>query len=508
MTTFKDLGLSSTIIKALEKKGYSNPTEVQEKTIPLLLEGKDVIGESQTGSGKTAAFALPIIEKIDDNSKKVQSIILAPTRELAMQVAKEIESLRGDKKVYSLAVYGGSSIREQLKSLKRGVQVVVGTPGRTLDLIKRKALDLSHVKFAVLDEADEMLNMGFVEDIETILSNTPKHKKMLLFSATMPRQIIGIAKKFMHNPVHVKLQRKEETLQIDEFYYSTMSRDRFELIRRVVDINSDFYGIIFCNTKADVDSVSHQLMHFNYKAAALHGDISQPQREKILLQLRKKQIMILDATDVAARGIDVNDLTHVVNFSLPQSPESYTHRIGRTARAGKKGTAITFLIPSDKRKLKFVERIINRQIPQRDVPKPEEIIEARSTQMKLKVHTLIESGKGKKYQAFAEDLLANHEAKDVISALLKEAFKIDAGNYKELRKVVSSGKDRKRPHDRRRGKREEQGRGGRNFRRDKKPRHRDSGKSFKPSRRGDSKKRSFGKRDRGAYGKRKPVRRR
>ncbi|NQV91278.1 DEAD/DEAH box helicase, partial [Candidatus Woesearchaeota archaeon] len=441
MTDFKELGLSGTILKALERKGYTTTTEIQEKTIPLLLEGKDVIGESQTGSGKTAAFALPIIEKVHEDSKNVQAIILAPTRELAMQVAKEFETLRGDKKVYALAVYGGSSMSEQLRSLKRGIQVIVGTPGRTLDLIKRRALDLSHVKFAVLDEADEMLNMGFIEDIETILGSTPKDKKMILFSATMPRAIIGIAKKFMRDPVHVKLERKEATLQIEEFYYNVMARDKYQVIRRVVDMNDDFYGIIFCNTKADVDSVTHQLMNAEYKAAALHGDISQPQREKILLQLRNKQITILVATDVAARGIDVNDLTHVVNFSLPQSPENYTHRIGRTARAGKKGIAISLLTPSDKRKLKFIERMVNREILGREIPSAEVIVEARKGKMITKVHSLIEAGKSKQYETFADDLLANHEPKLIVAALLKEAFRgvLDEKKYQPLKKVSAGG---------------------------------------------------------------------
>ncbi len=476
MKTFRDLGLSETTLKALAKKGYIEPTEIQEKTIPLLLEGKrDVIGESQTGSGKTASFALPIIEKAS-TSKNVQAIILVPTRELALQVAKEFESLRGDKKIYSLAVYGGTSIRDQLRQLNRGVQVVVGTPGRTLDLIRRKALNLRSVKFAVLDEADEMLNMGFIEDIETILNSTAEDKRMLLFSATMPRQIVGIAKKFMHKPVHVKLERSQSSLKIEEMYYNVMARDRFELIRRIVDLNEDFYGIIFCNTKVNVDSVTNQLLNSNYKAAALHGDISQPQREKILLQLRKKQITILVATDVAARGIDVNDLTHILNFSLPQSPESYTHRIGRTARAGKKGIAITFLIPSEKGKLKFIERIIKRTIEKKEIPTIKEIVKARENQMKTKVHTLIQAGKSKKYESFAENLLVNHEAKEIISALLKEAFKdvLDERSHRDLGKVTSSKSMSK--------KRE---------RRDRKSRNRPRNEDREHGRSGRSKKRGF-----------------
>ncbi len=491
MAEFKDLGLSQVTLKALEKKGYTTPTEIQEKTIPLLLDGrKDVIGESQTGSGKTASFALPIIEKVNPNSKDIQAIILVPTRELAVQVAKEFESLRGEKKVYSLAVYGGTSIREQLKQIRRGVQVIVGTPGRTLDLIRRNSLKLRHVKFAVLDEADEMLNMGFIEDIESILSKTGKDKRMLLFSATMPRQIVGISKKFMHQPVHVKLERSRSSLKIEEYYYNIMARDRFEGIRRIVDLNADFYGIIFCNTKSDVDNISHQLQNAGYRAAALHGDISQPQREKILLQLRKKQISILVATDVAARGIDVNDLTHIVNFSLPQSPESYTHRIGRTARAGKKGIAITFLIPSEARKLKFIERIINRRIEKREIPSSADIMEARENHMKSKVHNLIETGKSKNYDAFTEDLLANHDPKKIISALLKEAFSnvLDERNHRDISKVSSRANKK--------GGRERRDRKSRNRPRNQEGSGRSYGRKSRQEGSGRSEGRSFGRKSR------------
>ena len=488
MVEFKDLGLSSTL-KALDKKGYTSATEIQEKTIPLLLEGKDVIGESQTGSGKTAAFALPIIEKISGD-KKVQAIVLCPTRELALQVSKEFEALCGTKRVFTLAVYGGTSINDQVRQLRRGVQVIVGTPGRTLDLIKRKVLDLSHVKFAVLDEADEMLNMGFIEDIETILKRTPETKRMLLFSATMPRAIMGIAKKFMRDPVHVKLERREATMNIEEYCYSINGRDRFEGIRRIVDLNPEFYGIVFCNTKADVDMVTHKLLASNYKAAALHGDISQPQREKILLQLRNKNITILVATDVAARGIDVDDLTHVVKFSLPQSPESYTHRIGRTGRAGKKGIAISFVVPSERRKLQFIERIIKRQIEGRKMPSPKEVIEIRLNQMKTKVHALIEAGKAKKFEEFAGDLLLNHDPKSIISVLLKESFSDVLEVRKDLGKVSDGRKrDRKDRKQRNRPRNEEERRP---FRESERKRKKSGDKSSKKDKYKD-KKREFKK---------------
>ncbi len=265
MKTFKELGLSSDLLKALDKKGYTAPTEIQEKTIPLLLSGEiDIIGHSQTGSGKTAAFALPIIQNVDLNSNHIQALILVPTRELALQVSKEFESLSGNKRIYSMPVYGGTSIMDQLKQLKRGVHVVVGTPGRTLDLIKRKALDVRSIKFAVLDEADEMLSMGFIEDIETILGSTNKNKQMLLFSATMPKQIMNITKKFMDHPEYIKVKREESATQIEEFYYNVATRDRIETINRIIDLNENFYGIIFCNTKATVDSVVKQLVASGY----------------------------------------------------------------------------------------------------------------------------------------------------------------------------------------------------------------------------------------------------
>ena len=286
MEKFIKLGLTEKTLRALEKKGFTEPTEIQAKAIPLLLEGKkDVVGQSQTGTGKTASFALPILEKIEENTKDVQAIILTPTRELALQVAEEIDSLKGDRRIEVLAVYGGTPISTQRQKLNRGVGIVVGTPGRVMDLQNRGSLRLNHIKYAVLDEADEMLNMGFVEDIETILKNTPKEKSMLLFSATMPKQILNIAKKYMKEYELIEVEKENVTIQtVEQVYYNVNGRDRTEALKRLIDNYVDFYGIVFCNTKAATDTLAHQLRKLHYSAAAIHGDISQGQREKILQQ--------------------------------------------------------------------------------------------------------------------------------------------------------------------------------------------------------------------------------
>ncbi len=450
MEEFKKLGLSDNSIKALKKKGFEKPTEIQAKVIPLLLEGKkDIVGQSQTGTGKTAGFALPILEKIKEHSKTIQAIILTPTRELAVQVAKEIDSLKGEKKIKILAVYGGSSIDNQLSKLKKGIDIVVGTPGRIMDLQRRKALRLEHIQYAVLDEADEMLNMGFVEDIEDILKCTPEDKNMLLFSATIPKQILKIAKRYMREYELIEIGKEHVIIDtVEQIYYDVNARDRFEVLKRVIDFYSDFHGIVFCNTRATVDNLTQQLTKLNYNAAALHGDITQSQREKILQQFRDKYVKILVATDVAARGIDVNDLTHVINFSLPQSPESYVHRIGRTGRAGKQGISITFVIPSEKGKLKFVERINNCKIAKHEIPSPKEIIQNKEMHIKIIIDSIIKVNKGKssKYTLMAEELLKNYDASEVVSAVLKYSFKneLNTTTYKDISKPsrASSSSDR------------------------------------------------------------------
>jgi ATP-dependent RNA helicase DeaD len=445
MEEFKKLGLSDKTIKILVKKGFTKPTQIQEQTIPILLKTKqDVIGQAQTGTGKTASFGLPIIERIKDTNQ-VQALVLTPTRELAMQVTKEIESL--SEGIPCLAVYGGAPINNQITRLKKGVKIVVGTPGRIIDLIKRRVLQLKNIDYAVLDEADEMLNMGFIDDIEEILSKTNPSKQTLLFSATMPKPILNIAKKYMKDLVHISIKKDNIATDLIEQHYIDISpKDRIELLKRIIDLTPDFYGIIFCKTKMRVDFVSSQLIDKKYSAAALHGDVSQQQREQILGQFRNKKITILVATDVAARGIDVNDLTHVINFSLPQSPEQYIHRIGRTGRAGKKGIAITFLIPSEKRKLSFVERINNIKIPKAKIPSIKEVIAYKENNLYEKIITTIEKTKeNEKFELFVTELLNKYNSRKVINALLNYNFQheLSANTYKNIEEVVTKGNDKK-----------------------------------------------------------------
>jgi ATP-dependent RNA helicase DeaD len=465
MEEFKKLGLSEATIKALEKKGFEKPTPIQRLTIPLLIKGKkDIIGKAQTGTGKTACFALPIIEQVSARDKHVQALILAPTRELALQVSKEIESLQGEKQLRVLAVYGGTSIRNQLDALKRGVQIVVGTPGRIKDLINRKRLHLDNLSFAVLDEADEMLNMGFVDDIKDILSYSNEDKKMLFFSATMPREILKIAKTFMKDFEVVEVEAEQVTAKnTKQLYYNIKARDRLKALHRVIDITPGFHGIVFCKTKRMVDEVASKLAGADYGAAALHGDVSQSQREKILGLFRKRIVKVLVATDVAARGIDVNDLTHVINFSLPQSAESYVHRIGRTGRAGKQGIAITFLIPSEKSKIRHIERIVKQKITREELPSIKEVLEIRKDSLKAKLSEIVLDKRTKRYTELSDELLEMEEPKQVVASLIKFIFKSEMGSnkYSEIDAVsdIQSFSDRGGDRGRGRGGGRDRGRG-------------------------------------------------
>ena len=330
--TFADLGLSAATTAAINKKGFEEPTAIQAMTIPVMLEDRtDIIAQAQTGTGKTAAFGLPLIELLDLDSREVQALILAPTRELAIQVAEEINSLKGERDIRVAPIYGGQSIDQQLRRLKRGVHIVVGTPGRVIDHLKRRTLKLGAIRHLVLDEADEMLNMGFVEDIEEIMEHTGPNKRTLLFSATMPARIRSLAKKYMcqHEVLTAKADSNTTALT-EQIYYEIRASDKFEALCRIIDFEEDFYGLVFCRTKNDVDGVASQLVGRGYDAEPIHGDVSQAQRERTLAKFRKRKSNILVATDVAARGIDVSDLSHVINYALPYDAESYVHRIGRT----------------------------------------------------------------------------------------------------------------------------------------------------------------------------------
>lgn len=421
--TFRDLGLSEKLLAAIEAKGYKYPSEVQAGVIPLLLSGdKDIIGQAQTGTGKTAAFGLPLLDRLDMNKSGVQAMILAPTRELAIQVANEIKSF-ADPRVKIILLYGGQNIRDELMELKRGPHIVVGTPGRVKDhLITKRTLNLSTIDYFILDEADEMLNIGFREEIEEILAHTPENKKTLLFSATMPREILNLVKQYMHDYDTVAIQSKTTISdRITQVYYEVAPRNKFEALSRVIDMTEDFYGIVFCKTKMDVDEVASKLIGRGIKAEAIHGDIEQKNREKVLARFKSRKISILVATDVAARGIDVEDLTHVVNYSLPDNAEVYTHRIGRTARAGKTGTAINFVSRLDTRKLFGIERLLKQKMTQGTIPGAKEVVELQKKRLVGNIANLMNDEKLHEFESMAQSLLELGDPKTVLAAMLKNA---------------------------------------------------------------------------------------
>lgn len=389
MNTFQNLGLTEDLLHAITDLGFETPSEVQQKTIPILLEkDTDLVSLAQTGTGKTAAFGFPMLQKINVESRTTQGLILSPTRELCLQITNEMK-LYGKylKGLNVVAIYGGASITEQAREVKRGAQIIVATPGRMKDMINRKMVDISNIEYAVLDEADEMLNMGFYEDITDILSYTPKDKNTWLFSATMPQEVATIAKKFMQNPIEITVGNKNEsTNQVSHEYYLVNSRDRYSALKRLADANPDIFSVIFCRTKRDTQKIAEQLIEDGYSAGALHGDLSQNQRDMVMKSFRNQQIQMLVATDVAARGIDVDDITHVINYQLPDEPEIYTHRSGRTGRAGKTGISMVIVSKSEVRKIKSIERIIKKNFVRKDIPDGMEICEVQLMSLANKVH--------------------------------------------------------------------------------------------------------------------------
>ena len=376
MSTFLELGLKEPIIKALSGLGYEKPTVIQEKAIPQIISSTDDLKAfAQTGTGKTAAFSLPIIELLDPSSSNVQAIILSPTRELAVQIGNNIKDFcKYLKDVKVTTVYGGSSIEDQIRSLKKGSQIVVGTPGRTVDLINRRALKLGNVQWLVLDEADEMLNMGFKDELDKVLEATPETKQTLLFSATFPREVESIAKNYMTKPVEITSgQKNQGSDNVNHEYYAVTERTRYPALKRIADLNPNIYAIIFCRTRRETQEVADKLIKDGYSADSLHGDLSQAQRDSVMGKFRKKTIQILVATDVAARGLDVSELTHVINHKLPDQIENYTHRSGRTGRAGNKGISIVLVNGKEKGKLRPIEKIIKKKFIQAKVPSGKEI---------------------------------------------------------------------------------------------------------------------------------------
>jgi len=374
--TFNETGLNEEILRAITELGFVSPTPIQEKTIPQILESKnDLVALAQTGTGKTAAFGLPVINQTDVHDKNIQTLILCPTRELGLQITRDLQNYSKYIKGFRVvAVYGGAPIFNQIKDLKKGAHVVVATPGRALDLIKRKELRLDNIRWMILDEADEMLNMGFKDDLDTILAETPKERQTLLFSATMPKEIERISANYMKSPDKLSVgKRNAGSDDVTHEYFMVNARDRYEALKRLADVNPNIYGIVFCRTRAETKDVADKLMQDGYNADALHGDLSQAQRDYVMGRFRSKHLQMLVATDVAARGLDVNDLTHVINYNLPDDPEIYVHRSGRTGRAGKKGVSIAIVHSREHNKIRTLENMLRKSFEKRPVPSGQEI---------------------------------------------------------------------------------------------------------------------------------------
>lgn len=415
---FGSLLLDKKIVNALTDMGFEEPSPIQEQTIPLVLDGYDVIGQAQTGTGKTAAFGIPLIQSITDH-KHIQALIMTPTRELAIQVAEEVGKIGRTSRIKALPVYGGQPIERQIRALKSGVQIVIGTPGRLIDHINRKTIKLDHIKFLVLDEADEMLDMGFVDDMEEIMRNLPVERQTLLFSATMPRPILSLTKKYMKAPKNVTVSKEELTVPlIEQYYFET--KDKVEGLCRLLDAEIDGKIIIFCRTKKGVDDLAIALASRGYMAEGLHGDLSQTQRDRVMKKFREGTADILIATDVAARGIDIDNITHVINFDIPQDPESYVHRIGRTGRAGNTGIAMTFITPREFRQLKLIERAANTRITRRQLPTTANVVERQREIIVSRMQAVLELNNYHDYMPIADTLLSDEYApEDVLAAALK-----------------------------------------------------------------------------------------
>jgi ATP-dependent RNA helicase DeaD len=468
--TFKELVLKQEVLDAVASLGFTEPSPIQQEAIPqLLTENRDLVGLAQTGTGKTAAFGLPMVNQVDFDSKKTQGLVICPTRELCIQISKDFQAFsRNFRNANIVPVYGGASIDTQTRQLSRGAQIVVATPGRLVDMIKRKRVDLSQVQFVALDEADEMLNMGFKEDIDGILSNTPDTKKTWLFSATMPREVVRIAKQYMTDPIEITVGTKNATAKnIEHQYFRVNDRDRFDGLKRIIDFEPDMYGVIFCRTRRETADVAEKLMKNNYSAEPLHGELSQAQRDRVMRSFRKKDIQLLVATDVAARGIDVDDITHVINYNLPDEIESYTHRSGRTARAGKKGVSMLLLNNREAGKLRQIERIINTEIKQAKFPTGEDICKKQLLQLVDKVVAVeVKEDQINQYLSAIEEKFADLSKEEIIKKFVSAEFNKFLSYYERTSDIndtssASRGgdRDRGRGNDRRRG--NDRDRGGR-----------------------------------------------
>lgn len=420
LTNFSELNISESTLKSLERMGFESATPIQEGTIPLAIAGNDIIGQAQTGTGKTVAFGVPLIEKIDPKNQAIQALVIAPTRELAIQCSEEIYKIGHGKRARILSVYGGQDISRQIRALKNKPQIIVGTPGRILDHIKRRTLKLENVETLVLDEADEMLNMGFIEDINAILENVPAERQTLLFSATMPPAIRKIADTFMTEPESVKIKAKELTVDnIEQFFVKAQEREKFDVLSRLLNVHQPELAIVFGRTKRRVDELSHALSIRGYLAEGIHGDLSQAKRLSVLRQFKENKIDVLVATDVAARGLDISGVTHVYNFDIPQDPESYVHRIGRTGRAGKSGMAVTFVTPREMGYLRIVEETTKKRMTPLKPPTADEALVGQKKLAVEQLQELVNKNNASGYRSMAEDLLATNDAIDLVAAALK-----------------------------------------------------------------------------------------
>jgi ATP-dependent RNA helicase DeaD len=418
--SFYEFGISDKILIALSEMGFEEPTPIQKSAVPPGLHGKDIIGQAQTGTGKTAAYGIPLIElRPAVRSRYPYAIVLAPTRELAVQVSEELNKMGARSGVVSLPVYGGQSIVLQIKSLKKGIDIAVGTPGRVLDHLRRKTLSLKEVKTVVLDEADEMLNMGFIDDIEKILGETPVERQTMLFSATMPKEILRISKNYMENPVHVGVDAREIVVaKINQVFYEVREEDKIKALTRLLDVEGPILSLVFCHTKKEVDEVAGRLQQMGYHAGAIHGDFTQSHRDEIMRKFKGGDIDILVATDVAARGLDIPDVSHVINFSIPQDPEGYIHRIGRTGRAGKSGIAITLVTPRQYRQLRLIEQSARTLIKKAKLPTVEQVRKAKEEELASGIEDVIKEGKHTGFYHLAKRLFDKYSPQDVSAAAL------------------------------------------------------------------------------------------
>ncbi|HNY64145.1 MAG TPA: DEAD/DEAH box helicase [Deltaproteobacteria bacterium] len=439
MEQFRNLGLSEAMLHTLKTKGFSEPTPIQKAVIPFLLKGdRDVVAQAETGTGKTAAFGIPIIEGFEGPGGYVRALVLVPTRELAIQVAGEIGSLAHGREMEVVPVYGGQPFGPQRKALRQGADIVVGTAGRILDHLEKGTLDLSGLTHFVLDEADEMLDMGFIDDIRAILEHAPSTRRTMLFSATMPREVVAIAKRYMGVYETISTTRAQSGERLtDQVFLEVRQQDRFEALCRIIDMDPGFYGLVFCRTRVETGEVAARLAERGYGAECIHGEMDQPERERIMHRLRTRAITVLVATDVAARGIDIGSLTHVVNYDPPQDPDAYLHRIGRTGRAGRKGVAVTLVTPHEVRTLELLRRTTGKGLRKGSIPCVRDVVAARSGRVEEEIRELMQGGEGEPYEALAAKLLEGADPAAVLAAALRLARgnELDPKAYREIRAV-------------------------------------------------------------------------